>query len=57
MTVSAYTLATSLQAIEDALTMLPMSVAQRTNLILAKSELRSALETLKIEIKEEINGR
>ncbi len=57
MTVSAYTLATSLQAIEDALAMLPMSVAQRTNLILAKSELRSALETLKIEIKEESNGR
>jgi hypothetical protein len=42
---------------EDALAMLPMSVAQRTNLILAKSELRSALETLKIEIKEESNGR
>ncbi len=57
MTVSAYTLATSLQAIEDALAMLPMSVAQRTNLILAKSELRSALETLKIQIKEESNGR
>lgn len=57
MTVSAYTLATSLQAIEDALAMLPMSVAQRTNLILAKSELRSALETLKIEIKEDTNGR
>lgn len=57
MTVSAYTLATSLQAIEDALAMLPMTVAQRTNLILAKSELRSALETLKIEIKEESNGR
>jgi hypothetical protein len=57
VTVSAYTLATSLQAIEDALAMLPMSVAQRTNLILAKSELRSALETLKIQIKENSNGR
>jgi hypothetical protein len=57
VTVSAYTLATCLQAIEDALAMLPMSVAQRTNLILAKSELRSALETLKIQIKEESNGR
>jgi hypothetical protein len=57
MKVSTHTLAIGLQAIEDALAMLPMSVAQRTNLILAKSELRSALETLKIEIKEESNGR
>ncbi len=55
--ISAYTLATCLQVIEDAIAMMPMSIERRTDLILAKSELRSALETLKIEIKEESNGR
>jgi hypothetical protein len=55
--ISAYTLATCLQVIEDALAMMPMSIERRTDLILAKSELRYELEQVRIKIKEESNGR
>lgn len=57
MTVSAHTLALGLRAIEESLAVLPPTSSRRTQLILAMSELRRILETLKVEIKEESNGR
>jgi hypothetical protein len=57
MRVSAHTLAIALRAIEESLAVLPPKSSRRTQLILAMTELRFALENLKIQIKEESNGR
>ena len=57
MRVSAHTLALGLRAIEESLAVLPPTSSRRTQLILAMTELRFVLENLKVEIKEESNGR